>query len=119
MAFLEGVMAALGLKASTSWLAGLVGGGISAGVMPGPLAALAAAWKRIVVGAACGCAIAGFGAEPLAIALERPQYLQGVALGLGLFGLSAVFKLLKAWNDFDLGGVIGRIVDKLLGRFIG
>lgn len=114
VAFIDTALAALGLKKLVV-LAGLLGGGISAGLLPGPLAALGALWKRAVCGAVSGAVIAGFCAEPLSQALEKPNYLSGIALGLGLFGLSFVFKLLKAWNEFDLGATLGKIIDKYTG----
>lgn len=109
------LLGALGLKKLVV-LAGFVGGAISGGVMPGALAVLDRLWKRVLGSAVSGAAIAGFAAEPLAAALERPGYLQGIALGLGLFGLSFVFKLLKAWYDFDLGGVLSRLIGNYIGR---
>lgn len=114
IAFIDAFLAALGLKKLVV-LAGLLGGGISAGLLPGPLALLGAWWKRLLCGAASGAVIAGFGAETLAQVLEKPNYLSGIALGLGLFGLSFVFKVLKAWNEFDLGARLGAIVDKFTG----
>ena len=112
---LESILSALGLKKATV-LAGLLGGAISGAVMPGPLAALQAIWARALAGAACGSVLAGYGAQPLAQVLEKPDYLQGVALGLGLFGLSFAFKVITAWNDFDLSTTLKQLVDKLLGR---
>lgn len=111
---LDAALAAVGLKKLVV-LAGLLGGCISGGVMPGPLSILGALWKRLACGALCGGVIAGFGAVPLAEALEKPGYLSGIALGLGLFGLSFVFKLLKAWNDFDLGAALGAFVNRWTG----
>lgn len=111
---IDGLLAAIGFKKALA-AAGLAGGAISGGVMPGVLAAFAALWKRVACGAVCGALIAGFGAEPLALALEKPNYQAGLALGLGLFGLSFVFKVLKAWNDFDLGGALGRVIDRFIG----
>lgn len=111
---LDAFLAAIGVKKAIAF-AGLLGGAISAGVMPGVLIALGALWKRIAAGAACGTALAGFGAEPLSQLLEKPGYVNGVALGLGLFGLSFVFKVLKAWNDFDVSGALGRLVDRFIG----
>lgn len=114
MGALDALLAALGLKKAVL-IAGLIGGAVSGGVMPGALAALDALWKRVACGAVCGAAIAGYCAAPLAEALEKPNYLSGIALALGLFGLSFVFKVLKAWNEFDLSGAIGRLVDRLIG----
>jgi hypothetical protein len=111
---IDAVLAALGLK-KLAVLAGLLGGGISAGLLPGPLALLGALWKRLACGAISGAIIAGFGAVPLSEALDKPNYLSGIALGLGLFGLSFVFKLLKAWNEFDLGATLGKIIDNWTG----
>lgn len=113
-AFIDTVLAALGLKKLVV-MAGLLGGGISAGLLPGPLSVLGALWKRVVCGAISGAVFAGYCAEPLSQFLEKPNYLSGIALGLGLFGLSLVFKLLKAWNEFDLGATLGKIVDKWIG----
>lgn len=97
-------------------LAGMFGGGISGGLMNGALVAIGSVWGRVTCGAICGAAIATFGAAPLAKALERPDYLEGVALCLGLFGLSFVFKVLKAWNDFDLSSTLTKIIDAAIGR---
>ena len=44
---MEGVLASFGLK-KLVLLAGLFGGAISAGLLPGPLAALSALWKRLL-----------------------------------------------------------------------
>lgn len=111
---LDVFLTALGIKKAVA-VAGLLGGAISAGVMPGVLSALGALWKRLAAGSACGSVIAGFCAEPLALYLAKPEYMTGIALGLGLFGLSFVFKVLKAWNDFDVSGALGRLVDRFTG----
>lgn len=110
----DAFLAGLGIKKVLA-IAGLLGGAISGGVMPGVLGALGALWKRVLTGAASGAVIAAFAAEPLAVELGRPDYKTGIALGLGLFGLSFVFKVLKAWNDFDLGGTLGRLVERFTG----
>lgn len=115
---LDAFLAAIGIKKVLA-VAGLVGGAISGGIMPGVLGALEGWWKRVLAGAASGAAIAAFAAEPLALALNRPDYVHGIALGLGLFGLSFVFKVLKAWNDFDVGGALGRVVDRLINSIGG
>lgn len=115
MGSIDAVLAAFGLK-EVVIVAGFVGGAISAMVMPGVLATVDALWKRVLGGSICGAMIAGYVAGPLVSALEKPEYLNGVALALGLFGLSFVFKLLKAWNEFDLGGALGRVIDNLIGR---
>jgi hypothetical protein len=113
---LETLFSALGLK-KVVVLAGLLGGAISGGIMPGPLAVLQALWARVATGAVCGSVLAGYGAQPLLFALDRPDtYLPGAALGLGLFGLSFAFKVMKAWNEFDLGGTLGRLIDKLMEK---
>lgn len=114
-AFLATVGTALGWVGPEA-IAGLFGGGISGGLLPGPLALLDKLWKRVVLGAVCGCVLAAYAAQPLAAALERPEYLRGVGLGLGLFGLSFAFKLMEAWNAFDARDTLRRVVDKLLGR---
>jgi len=116
MLAIETALSALGLKKAVV-LAGLLGGAISGGIMPGPLDALRTLWARVATGAVCGSVLAAFGAQPILLALDRPDtYLQGVALGLGLFGLSFAFKLMKAWSEFDLGGVLGRLIDKLMEK---
>lgn len=115
MGAIESVLAWLGLK-KVVVIAGLFGGGISAAVLPGPLVVLTKTWTRVLIGAVCGAAIAGFGAAPLAAELGKPDYLPGIALGCGLFGLSFVFKVLKAWEQFDLGATLQKVIDKLLGR---
>lgn len=99
-------------------LAGMFGGGISGGVMPGALASLQSIWIRIGCGAICGAAIAAFGADPMSRALARPDYLEGVALCLGLFGLSFTIKVLKAWNDFDFSGKLDKLIDIFIERWV-
>lgn len=95
-------------------IAGMVGGAISASFMshaePSPV------WRRLSIGALTGGCIAGFAAEPLSKELHRPEYLQGVALGLGVFGLSFISKVLKAWNEFDLSGTLAKVIEIILGR---
>lgn len=116
MGAIETCLSALGLKKAVL-LAGMLGGAISGAVLPGPLAVLEAWWLRTVTGAAAGSVLAGYGAQPVLAALEKPDsYLQGVALAIGLVGLSMVFKVAKAWNDFDLSTTLGKVVDKFLGR---
>lgn len=115
---LDAFLAWVGVKKALA-IAGLLGGAISGGVMPGVLASLDAIWKRVLAGSACGAAIAGFGAEPLALAMTKPEYTHGIALGLGLFGLSFVFKVLKAWNDYDLSGALGKLLDRVISLFGG
>ena len=115
MGALESLLSALGLKKAVT-LAGLAGGAISGLLLPGPLAAINWLWLRVTLGAVCGAGIAGYGAAPLTAALEKPDYLQGIALGLGLFGLSFTFKVLKTWNDFDLGSALVQLKDNLIGR---
>lgn len=116
MVAIETALSALGLKKAVL-LAGMLGGLISGAVLPGPLAVLEAWWLRSVTGAVAGSVLAGFGAEPVLLALDKPDtYLQGVALAIGLVGLSFVFKVAKAWNDFDLSTALGKLVDKLMGR---
>ena len=112
---IDNVLLWLGLKKAVV-IAGIIGGAISAGVMPGALAALNGMWQRMLCGAIAGGAIAGYGAEPLSRALDRPDYLQGVAIGLGLFGLSFVFKVLKTWNEFDIANKLDKLIDGFLGR---
>lgn len=116
MGAIESILSAFGLKKAVV-LAGALGGAISGALLPGPLALLEALWLRVVAGAAAGSVLAGFGAQPVLLALEKPDsYLQGVALGIGLVGLSFVFKVAKAWNDFDLSAVFAKVVDKFTGR---
>ncbi len=118
MGVLEAVLAWMLLK-SPVLAAGFAGGVISAGILPGPLAVLTRLWTRLMCGAAAGTVIAGFGAEWVAAELGKPENVNGCALALGIFGLSFVFKLLKAWNEFDLGGVVGKLVDKITERVAG
>lgn len=116
MGALESILSALGLKKAVV-LAGMFGGAISGALLPGPLVILEALWLRLVAGLACGGLLAGYGAETVTRALDKPDsYLHGVAIGIGLVGLSIVFKVAKAWNDFDLGGALVQLKDKLLGR---
>lgn len=102
---LEAALQFLGLK-KLPFLAGLLGGAISAGVMPGPLAALTSHLVRMTCGALCGGIIAGYGAEPLALAFQRPEYSNGIAFGLGFVGLSFFFKVLGGLNSVDFGAII-------------
>lgn len=110
---LESILSAVGLNKS-AMLAGLIGGGIAGGVLPGPLAALMWYW-RILVGAVCGSAIGGYCAGPLSNALGRPGDFNGIAFGLGLAGLAFAFKVIKTWNDLDLGGALARLINQRTG----
>jgi hypothetical protein len=104
---MEALLSALGLKKAVV-LAGLVGGAISGGIMAGPLAMLQNIVVRIAVSAICGAGLAGYGADTIAGWLERPGAVQGVALGLGLFGLSTTLKIITAVQAFDLTAFINR-----------
>lgn len=112
---MDAIFGLLGLKKAVV-VAGAVGGAISGATLPGPLTILAQVWKRMFAGAICGAGFAGYGAEPLAAALERPNYIMGIALATGLLGLSFFFKLLKAWNDLDLSAAVKTLVDNLIGK---
>lgn len=99
-----------GLK-QVPFFAGLVGGAISGAILPGPLAAISSLIVRIGCGSLCGGFISGYCAEPLAAALSKPDYLPGIAIGVGFAGLSFFFKVLSAWNALDLSAILARVID--------
>ena len=111
---LESILSAIGLK-KAAVLAGFVGGAISGAILPGPFGAMQYWWARVLAGATCGSAIGGYFAGPVARYLERPDDFNGIAFGLGMIGLSFAFKVIKTWNDFDLGGALGRLLNKWTG----
>jgi len=104
---MEAWLSAFGLKKAVL-LAGFLGGAISGGLLPGPLSVLSHPLVRALVGGFCGMGIAAHGAQPLAQWLDRPDSVEGVAIGLGLFGLSFSFKVMHAWNDLDLSTVFNK-----------
>lgn len=106
---MEALLSAFGLKKAVL-LAGFLGGAISGGLLPGPLSVLARPAVRAMVGGCCGLGIAAYGAMPLALWLHRPDSVEGVAIGLGLFGLSFAFKVIRAWNELDLASVINKFM---------
>lgn len=97
---MESLLSLLGLKSVT--LAGLLGGGISGGLLPGPISALRTVAARVQVGALCGGVLAHYGAAPLAAELGRADFVDGVGLMLGLFGLTFALKLIVFAQEFDL-----------------
>ncbi len=111
---IESLLSAIGLK-QAAVLAGLVGGAISGAILPAPSFALLALWARASAGGVCGAAIGGYCAGPVAAWLGRPDDFNGIAFGLGLVGLSFAFKVIKTWNDFDIGGAITAILNKRTG----
>lgn len=114
MGALESLLSALGLKKAVA-AAGMVGGVISGAILPGPLAALKSLALRTLAGGFCGAAIAWFCAGPAAAWLDRPDDVEGVAFCLGFAGLSIAFKCISTWNDFDLGGLVSRLINNRTG----
>jgi hypothetical protein len=88
-------------------------------VVPGMLGAISAVVlmrENLIRGIAMvapAAAMSWYGSDFLATKVGMPVGLAGYLLGM--FGMAGAAKLLETWEKFDLGGILGSFVRKVLG----
>jgi hypothetical protein len=91
----------------------------AAKAVPGTLGAVSAVlllrenWKRGLVMVIPSMSLAWYGGAYMASHVGMPESLSGYLLGMG--GMAFIAKVMETWERFDLGGLLGKWLAKVLG----